>query len=181
MWHPLDIFTPSTLGWLLVFLGIASVVIYMRLGSLGRRLRTSSAPLGIVSLEMSLSSNESRRIIDSWDKHARTDARQHLCLDYWFIPIYTTALAIVGLFSARWFADRGMENLSWLAMLLAWGQWLAGMFDFAQNSTMLRMLQMHPDIPDRLTRLAGLCARLKFLLIVAAAVCCFFGLVTRLT
>ncbi len=162
MWHPLNEFADGTLGWLLVLLVISAIVLFLRLGSLGRRLRTSMAPLGIVSLEMSLSSNESRRIIDSWDKHAKSDARQHLCLDYWFIPIYTTALAIVGLFSARWFAEHGMNNLCWLAMLLAWGQWAAGMFDFAQNSTMLRILQMHPDIPDRLTRLTGLCADSNF-------------------
>lgn len=181
MWHPLKFLEPMTLGWLLLLLCVASLLLFVRLGSLGRRLKTGMAPLGIVSLEMSLSSNESRRIIDSWDKQARDDARQHLCLDYWFIPVYSTALAIVGLFSAGWFAARGMENLSWLAMLLAWGQWAAAMFDFAQNSAMLRILQMHPDIPERLTRLTGLCARLKFLLIMGAVVCCFFGLVTRVT
>ena len=181
MWHPLNTLEPTTLGWMLALLIIAAVLLFVRLASLTRRLKTGMAPLGIVSLEMSLSSGESRRIIDSWDKQARADARQHLCLDYWFIPIYSTALAIVGLLSAGWFAERGMENLSWLAMLLAWGQWAAAMFDFTQNSTMLRILQMHPDIPERLTRLTGLCARLKFLLIMGAVVCCFFGLVTRIS
>ena len=181
MWHPLSEVHPTTLIWLLAILALATAILFVRLGTLARRLKTTAAPLGIVSLEMSLSSGESRRIIDSWDGPAREDAKQHLCLDYWYIPIYTTALAIVGLFSAGWFAERGMENLSWLAMLLAWGQWAAGMFDFAQNSTMLRILQLHPDIPDRLTRLTGLCARLKFLLVMAAVVCCFFGFVTRVT
>lgn len=181
MWHPLFSLSPTTLGWLFIILLIATVLLFLRLETLGRRLKTSVAPLGITSLEMSRSSSHSAAIIDSWDEDAREDARRHLCLDFFFIPVYTTALAILGLMSARWFADKGLTGLSTLAMWLAWGQWIAGLFDYASSSTLLRILQMHPDIPERLPNLAGWCARAKFFLIFAAVLCSLFGLMTSLT
>lgn len=181
MWHPLLTFSPTALGWLFVVLLIGTVVLFLRLETLGRRLKTSAAPLGIVSLDMSLSSRESESIIASWDDEAREDARRHLCLDFFFIPIYTTALAILGLMSSRWFAEKGLMGMSSLSMWLAWGQWVAGLFDFAGTSTLLRILQMYPDIPDRLPGLAGWCARVKFFLILAALLFSLFGLVTSLT
>lgn len=181
MWHPLLFFSPTQLGWLFFILLVATVLMFLRLESLGRRLKTAAAPLGIVSLDMSLSSRESRNIIDSWDDQAREDARRHLCLDFFFIPVYTTALAILGIMSARWFAEKGLTGMSTFAMWLAWGQWIAGLFDYAGSSTLLRVMQMYPDIPERLPNLAGWCSRIKFLLIFAAVLCCVFGLMTSLT
>ena len=181
MWHPLEYFSRGALGWLLLALMAFAIVLYLRLQSLGRRLRNATAPLGIVSLEMCLSSEESRGIIESWDEDAREDARRMLCLDYFFIPIYTTAMAILGVLASRWFAAKGLSSMGTIAMYLAWGQWLAGLFDFTENSALLRILSMYPDIPDGLTQLAGWSARIKFLLIIMAVLCCLFGLVTSLT
>lgn len=180
MWHPLEYFSPGTLGWLLLALMAFTIILYLRLQSLGRRLRNGMAPLGIVSLEMCLSSAESRGIIDSWDEDAREDARRLLCLDYFFIPVYTTALAVLGVMASRWFLDRGLSSLATIAIVLAWGQWVAGLFDFTENSALLRILSMYPDIPEGLTVLAGWSARIKFLLIMMAVLCCLFGLVTSL-
>ncbi len=180
MWHPLEYLSPRMLGWLLLALMAAAIVLYVRLQSLGRRLRNGMAPLGIVSLEMCLSSAESRGIIESWDEDAREDARRLLCLDYFFIPIYTTALAVLGVMASRWFLDRGLSSLASIAIVLAWGQWVAGLFDFTENSALLRILSMYPDIPDGLAVLAGWSARIKFLLIIMAVLCCLFGLVTSL-
>ncbi len=181
MWHPLIHMAPGSLGWLLLFLLVIAIIIYVRLETWGRRLRNSAAPMGIVSLEMCLAAEESESIIDSWDDLAREDARRYLCLDYFFIPVYSTAMATLGVMSARWFADKGLDGMAWFAILLAWGQWVAGLFDFTENSALLRILQMYPDIPDGLTRLAGWSARMKFLLITLAVLCCMFGLLTSVT
>ncbi len=180
MWHPLSALSPSLLGWLLLFLLVFAVLMFVRLESLGRRLKTGSAPLGIISLEMSLTAEQSESIIDSWDADAREDARKHLCLDYFFIPIYTTALAILGILSRHWFLDKGLTGMASLAVVLAWAQWVAGLLDFAENSTLLRILNMYPTIPERLPRIAGWCARTKFLLILLSILCCLFGLVASL-
>ncbi len=181
MWHPLLQLSPVALGWLFVVLLIGSVLLFFRLESLGRRLKTTVAPLGIATLGMSLSARESESIIDSWDEDARDDARRYLCLDFFFIPIYTTALTILGLMSSIWFTRKGLAGLSTLAMWLAWAQWIAGLFDYAATSTLLRILQMYPEIPDRLPTLAGRCARIKFFLILASVVCSLFGLAVSLT
>lgn len=181
MWHPLLTFSPTALGWLFFVLIVGTVVLFLRLETLGRRLKTSVAPLGIVSLDMSLSSRESEAIIDSWDEDAIEDARRHLCLDFFFIPVYSTALAILGIMSARWFGEKGLHWLSSLSMWLAWGQWVAALFDFAGTATLLRILQMYPEVPERLPQMSGWCARIKFFLILAAVICCLFGLVTSLS
>jgi len=160
MWHPLLTFSPTALGWLFFALLVGTIVLFLRLETLGRRLKTS---------------------IDSWDEEALEDARRHLCLDFFFIPIYSTALAILGILSARWFGEKGLYWLSSLSMWLAWGQWVAALFDFAGTATLLRVLQMYPEVPERLPQLSGWCARIKFFLILAAVICCLFALVTSLT
>ncbi len=181
LWHPLLALSPAGLGWLLVVLLAGSAVLFVRLEAVGRRLRTDTAPLGIVSLELCLSVEESRAVIESWDEAARVDARTYLCWDYFFIPLYTTALAILGIMASRWFAAKGLDGLATLAMILAWGQWIAGLFDFTENSTLIRILSMHPTIPPALPRLAGWCARMKFLCVLLGLLCCLMGLVTAAT
>jgi hypothetical protein len=180
MWHPFHGLAPTALGWLLLVLMVGCVVLFVRLETLARRLKTSRAPWGIVSLELALSAEEAQDVISSWEPAERANARRHLILDYWFIPFYTTALAILGVIASRWFAVRGLSGMSTLAVVLAWGQWLAGLLDFVCNSALLRMLQTHPEIPQRLPHLAGWCARAKFLLIMLAVGCCLFGLLTSL-
>ncbi len=178
LWHPLLGLGPAALGWLLLVLLAASAVLFVRLEAVGRRLRTTAAPLGIVSLEMCLSAADSRAVIESWDEAARVDARTYLCWDYFFIPLYTTALAILGVMASRWFAAKGLDGLATFAIILAWGQWIAGLFDFTENSTLIRILSMYPAIPAALPRLAGWCARIKFLCVLLGLLCCLCGLVT---
>ncbi len=180
LWHPLQWMTTAGLGWTMLACGFGSILFLLRLEGSARRLRTPAAPRGIGSLELSLSSFESRQMIDSWTNENRELARRHLCLDYWFIPVYTSALAMLGLLAARWFDQQGSTQLAWLATILAWGQWGAGLFDFTQNSTLLRILQTYPEIPAGLPAIAGWCARLRLLLITLATIAVVFVVTTRL-
>lgn len=181
MWHPFLSFDGQVLAWLFGVLAIASMLLMLRLESSGRRLRNATAPLGLVSLGMSLSPEESEQIIESWSDDRREEARLHLATDYWLIPVYTTALSILGVFAARWFATKGMHWMSVLSIALAWGQWVIGLLDVAENSALLRILQMYPEIPDGMTRLVSTFSRLKMFLIVAAIVATFFFLATMLS
>lgn len=180
MWHPLNALEPQTLGWWLAVLLLFSVLLFLRLESTGRRLRTDVAPLGMVSLALSLSADESERILESWDTDGRETARRLLIMDYWFIPLYSTTLTILGLFAARWFDQRGQSLLRDLALYLTWGQWLAGLLDFAENTTLLRIVHSYPAVPEPLPRLAGWFSRLKFLLIFLALAVCAFALMSML-
>ena len=136
--------------------------------------------MGILSLEMSLTAEECQDIIESWDSEAREDARRHLCWDYFLIPFYTTALAILGIMAATWFEDKGLPSMASIAIALAWGQWIAGLFDFTENSTLLRILSMHPTIPRRLPPLAGWCARIKFLFVLLGILSALVGMLVSL-
>jgi hypothetical protein len=180
MWHPLAGFQPETLTWLFMLLLIATVLFFFWLESTGRRLRTAEAPLGIVSLELADTPERARQIIDSWGETARDAARRNLSMDFVFIPLYTTLLAVAGIMASRWFVAGGYVWMGNLAVALAWGQWIAGLFDAAENCALLRTLQVHPDIPDGLPQMSSWCARIKFLLIIAAVFFSLFGLATSL-
>ncbi len=165
LWHPFEGVSISNLSWLGALLAAAAVLLTIRLEALGRRLRTVAAPLGLVSLEMALSSTESRHVIGSWSKDVRRDARSWLICDYWTVPVYFTWLAILGLIAAHWFEAKQLYALSNLATALAWAQWIFGLVDFATDSALLRMLQIYPEIPERLSSVGGWSGSLQGLLV----------------
>jgi hypothetical protein len=180
MWHPLADFTPTALTWLFMATLIGTVFLFFVLESSARRLRTSAAPRGIASLETAETQEQCRAVINSWDDTSLESARRNLTLDFFFIPLYTTLLAILGVLAAHWFASREMRWMSDLAMLLAWAQWLIALFDVASNSALLRTLQVYPDVPDHLPQMSTWCARLKMLMIGMAVFFGFFGLVSSI-
>lgn len=180
MWHPLNLLSDNAQWWLFIILLLPSVMLLFRQAGLGRALRNAIAPLGILSLEMSLSPAKSCQIIDSWSDESRERARRHVCADYWFIPVYTTVLALLAIWSAAWFAEQGSDRLATFTLWLAWIPWIAGLFEFAGNSALLRMLMMHPDVPGRLSRLVGWSARFKLGMIFVTLMCCMLIVITRL-
>ena len=80
----------------------------------------------------------------------------------------------------RLFATKEMHWMSVLALSLAWGQWVIGLLDLAENSTLLRILQTYPEIPDGMTRLMGTFSRLKVFLILMAIIGTIFVAATML-
>jgi len=177
-WHPLNGIPTATLVWILAWLVVMSLVVFARLESLGRRLRNRHSPLGIVSLTTARSAAETRQILDAWQPDGRLVARQQLHWDYGFIPLYTTTLAILGLFAARWFHDKGWDGVSQVTLALSWLQWLAGLVDFAENITVLRILHAYPTVPESLTLFAGWFTRIKFLFILLSLGVGAFAVVT---
>ena len=179
-WHPFLSIANESLTWWFMATLIGSGFCFFVLNATGRRLRTNEAPMGVVTLAMAETGNQSRRVISSWDETAKDAAWRNLSLDYIFIPLYTTALAILAIKASHWFAESNALWLSNLAIAFAWGAWLAGLLDVGENSALLRSLQVYPDVPDGLAQMASWCARLKFLLIGLAAVLALFGFVTTL-
>jgi hypothetical protein len=178
MWHPFLGWESQSLGWLLALLSVSSLVLFLRLESLGRTLRNTAAPLGMASLAMSLSASHSRAILSSWQEAGREAARRHLLVDYCLVPVFSTTLAVLGLFAARWFELRGQLIMRDAAMVITWGAWLAGALDFAENTTLLRMVHAYPVVPEALTRLTGWLTRCKYLLILLTFGVCGFAVVS---
>ena len=163
MWHPLADFTSSGLTWLFMLMLIGGGFVFFALQSMGRRLRTNVAPRGIASLECATTPEQCQSILDSWDDASLDAAQRHLTLDFVFIPLYTTLLAILGIVASRWFAAIGLVWLSDLSMILAWTQWLIGLLEVVSNCAMMRTLQVNPDVPEALPHLSVWCARIKSL------------------
>ena len=180
IWHPLNLLSDNTQWWLFILLLLPCIVLLFRQEGLGRALRNSIAPLGILSLEMSLSPARSCQIIDSWNDEVRERAKRHVCADYWLIPVYTTVVALLAIWASQWFAMRGLSRLALFFAWAAWLPWLVGLFEFAGNSALLRMLMMHPDIPGRMSRFTGWGARLKLGLMAFAVMCGMLILMTRI-
>ena len=120
-------------------------------------LRTAAAPSGVVSFELAGTPSQAQAIIDSWHEmayllssvegepvpgfvsRAYAFAAFGLGIDYLFMPVYATALAL-GILLAMgrhkgWFAVLG----SWLG----WGAYAAALFDAVENFALARILLMN--------------------------------------
>jgi hypothetical protein len=170
MLHPLDHLSPHVSAWVLGTLMLLTILWSMLLSHIGQPLKTVEAPLGIVSFELAFTSTRSETIVRSWDA-VRWNAKNSLRLDYAFIPLYSTTLALLCVLAAHSFQRHDWSGLSTLAAVLAWYQWVAGLLDMLENWALLRLLNSKPPFPPSLPWLAGWCAFFKFLLIILALVC----------
>lgn len=170
MWHPLGYLSPHTIALLLGALMFLSIFWGMLLGHIGQPLKTGEAPRGIVSFELAFTATRSEAIVRSWNK-VRKVAKNSLLLDFVFIPLYSTTLALFCIMAAHSFQRNNWSGLSTVAVVIAWYQWVAGLLDMLENFALLRLLNIKPPFPDTLPWLAGWCAFFKFSLITLALVC----------
>lgn len=158
MWHPVVLFSFS-LFWPLLAATLLVLVIFQ---FLDRPLRTSAAPWGVVSFELAGRAEKARAIIDSWDDHARLSAALGLGLDYLFMLLYATTIAIACLWSAEVYKELGWWMAD-LGGLMAWGVWLAAVLDGVENYSLWRLLS--GPVSNPWPRIAWWCASIKFVLI----------------
>ena len=165
--HPLQAIPPAQ--WLRVFLPLLAMagVLMVALTAINAPLATAAAPRGMVSFELAGSVAEVRRILASWDETARISAAFSLGLDYVFLALYPTTIALACLRAARPFAAGGsrLAALAPLAVWLAWGQWLAGLLDAIENAALYRVL-LGP-VTEPWPAVARACALPKFALVLA--------------
>ena len=175
MTHPLD-FIPSDKRKLVFFAFLAgTLILFAVFRVLDTPLQTSAAPKGIVSFELAGTAFQAQAIIDSWHEmaymissvegepvpgfvsRAFSFAAFGLGLDYLFMPVYATALALGILLSAgrheHWFATFG----TWLG----WGAYAAALFDAVENYALARMLLMN-QVWSPYPEVAAFCASVKF-------------------
>ena len=138
-------------------------------------LRTSAAPNGIVSFELAGTPFQAQAIIDSWHEmayllssvagepvpgmvsRAYAFAVFGLGIDYLFMPVYATALALGILLAAG-------RHKGWFAILgawLGWGAYAAALFDAVENYALARMLLMN-QVWSPYPEVAAFCATVKF-------------------
>jgi len=175
--HPLNILGTRK-GIVLSVLFIITLAMMVIMNMVGAPLINETAPLGIISYEFAGDVPTAQAIIDSWDTNARMSASLSLGLDYLFLVVYSTTIALGCLWSGEL-----LKRMNWplggLATILAWLLWLAALMDAVENYALIRML--FGSVVSPLPAVAVICAGIKFGLIFAGLVYFMYGLVSWIT
>jgi hypothetical protein len=175
MKHPLENIASTARKPLFWAFLIGTLIMFAVFRVLDTPLRTPAAPNGIVSFELAGTPFQAQAIIDSWNEsaflasdvvgkpvpgmvsRAYSFAAFGLGLDYLFMPLYATALALGILLAAGrhegWFSSLG----AWLG----WGAYAAALFDAVENYALARMLLMN-QVWSPYPQVAAFSATLKF-------------------
>ncbi len=169
MKHPLDKIPSSSRKPLFWALLIGTLILFAVFQRLDAPLRTSAAPNGIVSFELAGTPEQAHVQLLSWDAEARLHAAFSLGIDYLFMPVYATALAlgillVVGKHGG-WFGRLG----AWLG----WGSYAAATFDAVENYALWKILL--GDVFSSWPAVAALCATVKFVLLLLGLIYAVVG------
>jgi hypothetical protein len=163
MSHPFEEVPKSTLPIVIVALTPITLAVGRAMAA---PLRTGTAPLGIVSLELARSVRKARDILGSWSAEQKRMALRNTRLDYAFLVCYSTLLAV----GCVWASGGFKEDWRHVGGGLAWAQWDARALDAVENVGLLYLLRGRIEV--RWTRLASGCAVPRFLLIVHGSPTC---------
>ena len=162
MHHPFESI-PTGRRWpIFVPLLVLTLAVMAVLNVVDSPLKTGVAPQGIVSYELAGNVSAARAILDSWNPQARVYAGFSLGFDFLFMVLYSTTIAYACTWvSGGWRGKR--RSLASVGLLLAWGQWVAGLFDAVENGALWVMLAAAPAAPW--PQIARWCATVKFALV----------------
>ena len=158
---------------------VGTLVLFVVFRVLDAPLRTPAAPNGIVSFELAGTPEKAFQILVSWGlandeapivlPKGKLYAAFGLGLDYLFMPMYATALALGILLAAGrhtgWFASLG----AWLG----WGAYAAALFDAVENFALWKVLL--GAVFSAWPSVASVCASVKFGLLVLGLVFALVG------
>ena len=187
MKHPLEAIPSSSRKPIFFTFLAGTLILFAVFRVLDAPLRTSTAPNGIVSFELAGTPFQAQAIIDSWHEmayllssvegeplpgfvsRAYSFAAFGLGIDYLFMPVYATALALgILLVAGRhkgWFATLG----AWLG----WGAYAAALFDAVENFALWKVLL--GAVFSAWPSVASVCASVKFGLLVLGLVFALVG------
>jgi hypothetical protein len=130
---------------------------------------------GIVDFELAGTTDKAAEIINAWDMQDRIRAGFSLGLDYLYMPVYSTLIALACVWGAGVMASRQWRTTG---LLLGWGLWAAALFDAVENAMLTVVLFGAVAAPY--PQVAQVCAILKFILIVLGLVFVVVAAVTWL-
>lgn len=139
---------------------LATVLFYIVLTIHDRPL----APYTIVSLELAFTPARAAAMFAAWGEAGLRIARQSLLIDFGFMPAY--ALALGGLVLAE--AQLAAGRMQTWGLRLAAAPFVAVLFDAVENIALLVVLAQPASPSAGLLMLAGVCALIKFGLLLAA-------------
>lgn len=157
--HPFERIPAGRRRTMLLVLAAATTVLLGILGRYYRALNDSTAPQGMMSLELAWTGENVARMLDSWTAEIRMQLAFSLGLNFLCLFTLTNALAMACAAAAAGVRSRLMAAVG---SLLAWGQWIAGACWLVQNSLLLRAVLSHGS-EGNMTIASGL-SSLKFAL-----------------
>ena len=168
MRHPLSRLTPDAQRRVFVPWLIATLLMTFLFRFIG------PAKPSIVDYELAGSVSKATEIINAWNENDRIRAGFSLGVDYLYMPVYSTTIALACVLGAG-----VLKNKSWrtIGILLAWGLWAAAVFDAIENLGLVVSLFGSPVAPWPLV--SQVCATLKFMLIIVGLLYVIVGVILR--
>jgi hypothetical protein len=114
----------------------------------------------IVDFELAGTVAKASGIINQWNALSKIQAGFNLGIDYLYMPVYSTTIALACVWAAMVLKARVWRSVG---LMLAWALWLAAIFDAIENYALLTML--YGNVADPYPMMARLCATFKFSLI----------------
>jgi hypothetical protein len=177
MSHPLEHLKPDFQKKSFIILLILTILIMALMNVIGAPLITSAAPNGIISFELAFSPAHAQQMISSWSPDAQLRASFIQGLDFLFPLVYSIALGFGCLLTSSLLRSRG-KPLSLFGRVIAWGLILAALCDYIENIALAT--ELFGRVQSPFPEIAGICAVIKFTIILVAIVFIIFGLVMRL-
>lgn len=145
--HPLQKITPKAEPFVLFFLLVATITLTIFLSIWCEVLVHDQAPYGIVSFELVWNLEGLERVIGPWSEAVRTEAIRIILIDYAYLLLYSTTLALICLMVGRWSRAWNLNFYSRLGLIIAWLAWIAGLCDAIENAASLKLLLSEPVAP----------------------------------
>jgi hypothetical protein len=114
----------------------------------------------IVDFELAGTTDKAAAVINVWDTPDKVRAGFSLGIDFLYMPVYSTLIALACVWAAGVLASRQWRTTG---LLLAWGLWAAALLDAVENMALTVLL--FGTVVDPYPQIAQLCASLKFGLI----------------
>jgi hypothetical protein len=168
MTHPLATLAPDKRVRWFVPLLIATLLLTFLFRFIGPTQPT------IVDFELAGNVSNAQNIINAWNETDRIRAGFSLGIDYLYMPVYSTTIALACVLAAGVLKSKPWRSIGFL---LAWGLWAAAIFDATENVALFTELLGNNVAPW--PQIAQLCATIKFGLILAGLLYVVIGLLVR--
>jgi hypothetical protein len=129
----------------------------------------------IVDFELAGSVDKAAQIINAWNEFDQIRAGFSLGFDYLYMPVYSTTIALACVMAAGVLKRQAWHSIG---ILLAWGLWIAAIFDAIENLALFTVLLGNNVAPY--PQIAQICATIKFGLIVLGLLYVVGGVILRL-
>lgn len=129
----------------------------------------------IIDYELAGSAAKAAEIIAVWDASSRVKAGFNLGLDFLYLLVYSTTIALACSWGATVFRLKAWHATG---ILLAWGLWLAALLDAMENYALATVLLV--NIAEPYPQIAQICALGKFGLILLGLAYCAMAAIIRI-